>query len=82
MEGNTMMAVSVAPGPEFTAEPPVRLFETSNVLAARRCAHTMSPTTDVFLMIRDTRPNEDDVSRQMTVVLDWFAELEARVPVN
>tara|TARA_B110000116_G_scaffold27082_1_gene20591 strand:+ start:986 stop:1087 length:102 start_codon:yes stop_codon:yes gene_type:complete len=33
-------------------------------------------------MIRDTRPNADDVSRQITVELDWFPELEAQMTAN
>ena len=35
-----------------------------------------------FLMIRDTRPNADDVFRQITVELDWFPELEAQMTAN
>lgn len=70
--GDEMRVVSVTQGPRFTTGRPRLLFEGNYAPY-----YDVSPDGQHFLMIRS---DEESASRQLHVVLNWFEELERRVP--
>ena len=77
LEGNKIMAVTVAAEPGFTSQPPQVLFEGNYI-------QTNRPSYDVgsdgrFLMIKAARGGEVGQA-QINVVLNWFEELKRLVP--
>ena len=78
LEGNKMMAVTVAAEPELTSQPPQVLFEGNYVRGTR-------PSYDVgsdgrFLMIKVA--GEVVGQDQINVILNWFEELKRLVPTE
>ena len=76
--GDRMLAVAIAGHPVLAVGKAQLLFTTIFV-------HSNSPSYAVtrdgqhFLMVRE---NETEPSRQLNVVVNWFAELKRRVPVR
>lgn len=76
--GDEMLAVSVAGDLDFTAAKPKLLFEKSYEAGATPTEYDVSPDGQRFVMI-ERSGNE---SAQISVVLNWFNELERLVPAN
>ena len=71
--GGQMMAVSVSPGPVFSAGPPRALFSVDGYRAARnRPQYDVTPDGQRFLMIRENSAS------QVVYVENWFTELLAK----
>ncbi len=75
LNGNRMMAVDIETEPDFIAGTPQVLFETPFPVSPD---FDITPDGQRFLMIRI---GEAEMG-QINVVLNWFEELKARVPVN
>ena len=84
-EEDRLVAVPVSTSPSFSRGTPVVLFETTNFLGGAGAAP--GRTYDVapdgrFVMVKTAGDAvEQTQAPQITVVLDWFEELKARVPV-
>lgn len=79
-KGDRMMAVSLDTEPRFRAGIPQPLFEgafqkEANIESGSR-TYDVSPDGQRFLMVE----GEDEETSELHVVLNWFQELEARVP--
>ena len=77
--GNKMMAVDVSATPGLTLSQPRLLFDQpyffgGNITAAN---YDISPDGQWFVMIK-----EEPGASRLTVVLNWFEELKARVPTK
>ena len=79
--GNEMMAVAVDPGQEFKVRQTTVLFEEPYVLDfANSGIHSYDVSLDgqQFLMVKEA----ETATSELTVVLNWFEELKARVPTG
>ena len=77
-----MMAVPVETGPTFSAGDPEVLFEQQYYFDRSRRTYDLAPDGR-FLMIKDGATTDGAAqTAQITVVLNWFEELERLVPVN
>jgi len=74
--GNRMMAVEVRPGPPFSADKPVQLFEGEYSRSFAASGLQVGPDGR-FLMLKTQEALQP---RELKVVLNWFAELERKVP--
>ena len=74
--GNMMMAVDIETGSSFTAGRPRLLFETTPLMDA----FDVTPDGQRFLMI--DAGEQEAVTGQINVVLNWFDELKRLVPTN
>ena len=79
LEGNKMMAVTVAPEPGLTSEPPQMLFE-GNYLQTNRPSYDVG-SDGRFLMIK-AADEEEGQPGQIIVVLNWSEELKRLVPTH
>ncbi len=76
--GDQMMAVSVETEPTFSVGTPQILFEGPYERGVySNPSYDVSPDGERFVMIRS---NRDPTRTQLTVVLDWFDELQRLVP--
>ncbi len=72
------MAVNVVAGETFSAENPRLLFEGRFVPTRRGdAAYDISPDGQRFLMVKRVH---ESIPTQLNVVLNWFGELNRRVP--
>jgi serine/threonine-protein kinase len=78
--GSTLMSVDIASHPTFVAGRPKPLFEGRYVTNIGRANYDVSADSQRFLMIEAVGPEEQ--STQLDVILEWFEELKARVPVH
>ncbi len=75
------MAASIQTDPSFSRGTPRELFEGSYYQAPGRTYDVAADGR--FLMITTGGQTDDDAPLpQITVVINWFEELKARVPVN
>jgi eukaryotic-like serine/threonine-protein kinase len=72
--GDKMMAVDVDTGATFRVGTPKMLFEKSG-------AYDVSPDGQRFLMVRPVSTSRTQTN-EMDVVVNWFTELQQRVPVK
>ena len=77
-DGPRMMAVEVSTGERFTAGQPRELFSGSYMASSNRWDYDVAPDGR-FIMIKT--PDEDR-PREISVVLNWFQELEELVPAD
>ena len=80
-DGNQLLVVGVATEPEFSVERPTVLFEEpyeADPVALGNPNYDVSLDGQHFLMVGSS--GVDDTAT-LTVVLNWFEELKARVPV-
>jgi serine/threonine-protein kinase len=78
-ESGALIAVPVdTSGATFTWGPPHKLFDIQDVGGPDR-SYDVSPDGRRFLMIKDSA---DTRGSDIAVVLDWFEELKAKVPVG
>ena len=87
--GNQMMVVTVETEPGFSAEAPRLLFEGNFVLdnaagGGGNSNYDIAPDGESFLMVMNERGDSsiEAIATPLTVVLNWFEELKARVPIN
>ena len=73
-----MMAVEVTSGDRFTAGQPRELFSGSYMASSNKWDYDVAPDGR-FIMIKT--PDEDK-PREISVVLNWFRELEELVPAD
>ncbi len=74
--GQAMMRVEVATEPTFSASMPELLFE--GPYGTRGRSHDVAPDGERLLMVK----RGTDATREVHVVLNWFEELNARVPIG
>ena len=80
--GNKMMAVNMETGSGFSASKPRVLFEGPYQLAQLTGAqYDVSPDGQRFLMLKPVE-SKAGAPTQINVVLNWFEELKAKVPVG
>ena len=80
--GDKLMAVEIETQPMFRAGIPRLLFERRwNRGQFSRGEYDISPDGKRFLMIKPVDPEESPPT-QINVVLNWFEELKAKVPVR
>ena len=78
--GDQMLTVAVETEPAFDAGDPQLLFEERyGVEADRNPNYDVAPDGQRFVMVKS---DQDSAPTQLHVVLDWFEELNARVPRN
>jgi eukaryotic-like serine/threonine-protein kinase len=82
--GEKMMVVSIETRPTFAASKPKQLFEghyeNSSFTFSFVPNYDVSPDGQRFLMIKASE--QESVPMQVNVVLNWFEELERRVPTG
>jgi serine/threonine-protein kinase len=79
----TLMEVPVELQPRFAAGTPTRLVEGRHLLGGPGRAYDVSPDGERFLMITKGDGSGDGVSDPIiSVVLNWFAELERLAPTD
>ncbi len=77
--GDKMMAVPVDAQPAFQAGRPIQLFEKKFAMPDTAIAeYDVAPDGQNFVMIQDVKSGPT----QIHVVLNWFEELKARVPLR
>ncbi len=85
-DGDKMMVVEVTTQPNFSAGSPKVLFEgqflTSGVgmTGSGNTSYDVAPDGQRFVMIKESEEQQE--SRQIKVVLNWFEELKRLVPPN
>jgi len=79
-----MMAVDIAVEPSFRAGTPRMLFEGKYAVrdALPETNFDISPDGQRFLMIKNPELTTQSAPAQINVVLNWFEELKAKVPVK
>jgi serine/threonine-protein kinase len=83
LQGLAMMAVAVQTAPTFSAGNPSKLFDGQWFLPGLARPYDVSRDGQRFLMIKDaTNGGPSGASPTITVVLNWFEELKARVPAK
>jgi serine/threonine-protein kinase len=76
-----MMAVDIQTQPTFTAGKLRLLFEAPYLaLNGGAASYSVSPDGQRFLMMK--RPDQSQTAPKINVVLNWFRELQERVPVK
>jgi serine/threonine-protein kinase len=73
-----MMAAPISPGGKFVHGKPVLLFEGRFDKPFDRPNFDVTPDDKGFIMVKLTEPEAS--ATQLNLVLDWFGELERRVP--
>jgi serine/threonine-protein kinase len=76
-----MMVVDIQTQPTFSAGKPRLLFEGSYVPGAGGALYSVSPDAQRFLMSK-TSDQQQSALTEFNVVLNWFSELQQRVPVH
>ena len=84
--GDQMLVVALDAAGPFRAAPPELVFAGAYVLSedtspARSPNYDIAPDGQRFLMIKPEGAGDPGEEPQITVVLNWFEELKARVPV-
>jgi Tol biopolymer transport system component len=87
LDGGALSAAPITYEPTLRVGTPQRLFETAGYfLDAPGRAWDVDPSGERFLMIREPATPETDgglpPSARIDVVVNWFEELESRVPVD
>ena len=77
--GPRMMAVDVETSPTLRVGKPRVLFETTTRPGYRQ-GYDVAPDGSRFLMVKE--PPEQAPSDQLHIVVNWFTELQQRVPVK
>ena len=77
--GNKMMVVEVSTAPDLALSPPRLLFEQRYAFGAGITIANYDVTRDGqrFVMVKD-----ESSAGRLNVVLNWFEELKARVPLT
>jgi serine/threonine-protein kinase len=78
VNGTTMMATAVRPGPSMAFERAVPLFEDIDLAVGNVTTYSVAPDGR-FLLVEEAQP-EITQRRQLTLVLNWFEELNRLVP--
>ena len=73
-----MMAVEIKTQPVFSAGSPRLFFEGQYSSFVHRRNYDVTPDGQHFLMFKSADP----AATQINVVLNWFSELQQRVPVK
>ena len=82
-ESNTLIAVPVrTSGPTFIAGNPTTVFDTKYVEPNPARHYDVSPDGQRFLMLKDSGGNPNETPASMVVVLNWFDDLQRRVPTT
>ena len=82
MQGDQLMAALVQTDASFTNETPKVLFEAGSYYFGRPGRSFDVAPDGRFLMVKaGYQTGEDASAPEITVVLNWFEELTARVPV-
>ena len=82
-KSNTLIAVPVrTSGPNFVAGNPTTVFDTKYVEPNPARHYDVSPDGRRFLMLKDSAGNPNETPASMVVVLNWFDELQRRVPTS
>ena len=82
-ESNTLIAVPVrTSGPTFVAGNPTTVFDTKYVEPNPARHYDVSPDGQRFLMLKDSGGNPNETPASMVVVLNWFDDLQRRVPTT
>lgn len=87
-ESRALMAVAVQLAPHFTYGNPIKLFDTSMYLLSRPATagrtYEISADGRRFLLVKnaDVGNTVPPTSASVTVVLNWFTELESKVRVH
>jgi len=80
--GNKMMAVDITTQPSFSGGKPRVLFEGRyNLAPGTGSNYDVSPDGQRFLMIKPSE-QEQAAPTQINVVLNWFEELNQKVPTG
>jgi Tol biopolymer transport system component len=80
--GNKMMAVDIQTQPAFKAGNPRMLFDRPGyAIGGPRADYDVSPDGQRFLMIKESELQETALT-QINIVLNWFEELNRRVPTG
>ena len=77
--GSRMMAVDVETSPTLRVGKPRVLFETTTRPGYRQ-GYDVAPDGSRFLMVKE--PPEQASSDQLHIVVNWFTELQQRVPLK
>ena len=80
---NGLMAMHVEPGPNLQAGIAETLFDPAAFITSPSFRHwDVSPDGRRLLMIRRTGAATNEGDLEIVLILNWFEELKARVPVN
>ena len=81
---NTMMAVPITAGADLVAGRASPLFEGSFLWDANNATYDVASDGQRFVMLRTEDPlaSQTDNEVRLTVVRNWFTELQARVPTG
>ena len=79
-----MAVVTIDPGPPLSVGNPEVLFDDSGYPRdpGQGRMYDIAPDGQRFLMVSDPARDDRGTARQINVVLNWFEELTARVPVD
>lgn len=84
--GGALMAVPIQAATTFTPGNPAKLLDAKYFAGAAGAGgrtYDVSPDGQRFLMIKDNTPgNQTAAPASMVVVLNWFEELKARLPLK
>ncbi len=81
LQGTQLMAVPVQTDAGFTHQTPKVLFEAPYFFGAPGRNYDVAPDGRFLMVKTGSQPGEDAPTPNITVVLNWFEELKARVPV-
>ena len=76
-----VMAVTVEMDPSFRRGTPTMLFG-GGYLVALGHSYDIHPDGQRFLMVKDSGQADGFAKNELVIVLNWFAELQARVPTG
>ena len=82
LEPDRLMVVLVTTDPGFRAGAAEVVAEAPFLSLFGRQIYDVAPDGRLVLIKRGTETSGNDTPRQINVVLNWFEELKARVPVN
>ncbi len=77
----SVMAVAVETDPSFRPGNPEPLF-TENYVIGFGHTYDISPDGQRFLMLKESGQADGANARELVVILNWFTELQARVPTG
>ena len=80
LEGNKLMSVSFITDPVLQVGKPELLFEKTDVFTSGIGMYDVSKDGERFLFLQASE--EKQASPQLHVVLNWFEELQRRVPIR
>jgi serine/threonine-protein kinase len=83
LSGDSLVAAPITYEPTISVGPPRELFETTGYfLIGPGRSWDVDPSSQRFLMIREAGTGAGGGARQIDIVINWFEELESRVPVD